>query len=110
MSWWKYAKAGERVTPLAKCMEHGPNFEIYPVFGVVYTIREIVDGICGGEDVIAIRLNEITNTVLNYPHGKCEVAFPCDQFLPVQTRSTETGMSILKSILNGADIKEGVEA
>jgi hypothetical protein len=104
MSWWKYAKAGDKVVCVYQ-PELGWRFWMrwsVPAKGRIYTIREVRrmgDHIWEGCQIY-ISLKELGH------EGFTSVA----GFRPVQTRSTETGMSILKSLLTGADVKEGMDA
>ena len=68
---------------------------IFPEYGVTYTVRDISIHSSG---VIGIRLIEIVNPVRVYLDGIDECLFRADEFRPVRTTSTGTGMSILRKI------------
>jgi hypothetical protein len=102
MSWWKYAKAGDKLV----CVDDKWVFQGKPSLNETPKEGEIVTIVSIGEHPTA-SWNGCTFfvTICEYKWAKS-----CLNFRPVQTRSTETGMSILKSLLTGADIKGGVES
>jgi len=78
--------------------------EIWPVKDQVYTIRSIQDYPSHG--LTGLRLAEIRNPVRNYPpNGLMEPSFLSDRFRPVVDRKTDTGMAILKKILENHEEK-----
>jgi hypothetical protein len=87
-------EVGQRVTPISETLPGGVNGETIPVFGRVYTIREVL--ILLG--VPCIRLREIVNKPQLYCIGEMECAFPAESFTPVRTTSTDAGMAILRKI------------
>jgi hypothetical protein len=105
MGWWKTKKPGDKVV----CVDgyflnsSGP----LPVEGEVYTISEIVfwdhwlDVPYSGPAVFLTEIARLRCVADNRIHP-----FSVRRFRPVQTKSTETGMAILKSILNGGPVKE----
>lgn len=107
--WWQTAKVGDKVVCLDPTWgADGPLQRMccpnLPIKGRVYTIRTIESGvavIARGEEVF-IRLAEISNPAIC---GKEPVFFAC-KFRPVQPRSTETGMAIIRKILDQAPVKE----
>jgi hypothetical protein len=100
MSWWKYAKPGDKVVCLEGCWEN----ELYgckylsPEFGAIYSIREIVP--CTREDIPGLLFAELVNLPMKFEEGLFEPEFDARFFRPIQTRSTETGFALLKSLLN----------
>jgi hypothetical protein len=69
--------------------------EIYPDFGVVYTVRAIEPDDEGG----ALLLNEIRNEPRDYEEAFGEATFDCDEFRPVVERKTD--ISIFEKMLTG---------
>lgn len=94
-------KAGDKVV----CVEHPSNIEFYdgtisvPQYGAVYTVREVLFE----EGEVWLLLNEITNDPGDFVDGHGEPCFHHEGFRPVVERGTETGMSILRDLLNKAD-------
>lgn len=112
--WWKYAYVGQNVvcvnpiwgtldkpTPADMQMYYCPNL---PEAGAVYTIRtvECYVTVRGQEPNVLIRLEEVINP---QPRG-VEPVFFAENFRPAQTKSTETGMAIIRNILHQTSVKE----
>jgi hypothetical protein len=97
MIWWKYAKAGDKLVCVDDRWKNKPD--LCPKLGDVLTLKlvEELETRCGGKHFFAM-------------FEECGRALTVLYFRPVQTRSTETGMSILKSLLTGAGVKEGMDA
>lgn len=99
MSWWKTAKPGDRVVCVSQG-QSGPKSKargfIIPEVGQVCVIRDANWVI----DRVLFRFEEIRN------QGLPEPGFDARCFRPVQPKSTETGMAILKRILNSAPVRE----
>lgn len=72
------------------------NGDTLPVPNVVYTIKEIEW--VAADEIVFIRLNEISNPIPD--HMEREAAFNAARFRPIVERGTETGMSILRDLLN----------
>lgn len=76
-----------------------------PVKNGIYHIRDIRESYYG----IGFLLREIVNPPHPFglwDHGGREGIFPSWRFRPLQERSTETGMSILRSLLNTRELVE----
>lgn len=101
MSWWKTAKPGDKV--VCVCEDHDRVLRV----GEVYVLSEIryipncVDGMTGKPDG-----TEFGVRVVGVPNRTKGAYFKPTRFRPVQTKSTETGMAILKRILNSAPVRE----
>lgn len=97
-------RAGQRVVCIdAKVRPESSLFVIGGeelVEGTVYTVRANVTA--GPDSTPAILLEEIRLPALSGPFD--EGAFYADRFRPVTERSTETGMAILRKVLQ--EIKE----
>lgn len=85
-----YCVRGERIG--------GYGSEIFPVEGVVYTIREFAEGGYLTLNEQHIRLEEITNPTLTYLDGYHEAAFCVSRFRPLVNRRTD--ISALEALLN----------
>ena len=88
MSWWKTAKPGDKVV----CIEGYSRDYLCKVHaGGVYTVDEIWPSNSGMGIVVSfIGLRK---------EGGGVFGFAVERFRPVQTKSTDTGMAILKRIL-----------
>lgn len=80
----------------------------YPVKGDIYTIRSFDHNRPGCESPVGLRLEEIINPILPYPGGDDETSFPPWRFRPLIERKTDTGMAILRKLLDGNKIEERV--
>lgn len=60
--------------------------EIFPVFGKVYTVREIEPDF---DEYSWIRLEEIINRPHNYGDGMIEASYRSDRFRPIVERKTD---------------------
>lgn len=94
MSWWKTAKVGDKVV----CIRDAPWFwprdqREFMVRGKIYEIAELQ---AHGEWVF---LNLIG----------CGDFFSHQGFRPVQPKSTETGLAIIRKILDQAPVRETVD-
>jgi hypothetical protein len=105
MGWWKTAKPGDKVM----CVDGDfPNSGgPLPIKGEVYTISEIVFW----DHWPAVPYSGPAVFLTEIARRRCVTdnrihPFGVRRFRPVQTKSTETGMAILKSILNGAPVKD----
>lgn len=93
-----------RVGQKVVCMDDAPRSprrykENFPKKGVVYTVRGF-DPLAAG---VSIFLEEVCNEPKQYNNGYGECSFRADRFRPAVERKTDTGMAILKSILEDAD-------
>jgi hypothetical protein len=111
MSWWKCAKPGDKVV----CVNDTPGKFTYPnpriewiadldglTKGRIYTIRKIGQGADPADFDIFVWLQEIYRPSDDFG----EPGYHPERFRPVQTKSTETGIAILREILNGARVPE----
>lgn len=88
MGWWKHAKAGDKVV----CVKLGYHFLWRQILEVnrVYTITEVVlSDDQNEEDPAYLGLQEVVENM----------DFSVLAFRPVQSKSTEAGMAILRKIL-----------
>lgn len=97
-------RVGQKVTMFSEWSEFRNPYPdvVFPEFGKVYTVREILEINTKGT---AVRLFEIRNHPHQYrTHGLLEQPFPANNFRPVVSR--ETDISALKALLvPGARIK-----
>jgi hypothetical protein len=97
MGWWKTAKPGDKVV----CVSEPTNSQFgshthHPLeVGSIYEIEGVEI------DPFYTKANGVGFFLRGFDDG-----FGANLFRPVQTKSTETGMAILKNILNGASVKE----
>ena len=101
MSWWRNAKVGDKVTQVYDGLWNDVTaLRVYrdqswcPQVGEVYTIKAMAtddDLECG----IGLWFGHYS------PDTGKRAFFSADDFRPVQTRSSETGMAILRSIADG---------
>lgn len=112
MGWWQYARAGQRIMcvgckgtpkPLGFWEQWQKDWNVTtPQRGVVYTLRDIRMTLCGKA---FIRVNEIRNPIIQFIDAPDdEPWWAAVAFRPAQ--STETGMKIIRSILDRAPVKE----
>ena len=105
MSWWKHAKVGDNVV----CIKKGPwlsakTMAIYtrqdstPKFGDILTIKDAC--------IHAQMKSGISLWFGGYNGEGSRNVYCASQFRPVETKSTEKGMAILRSILDGARVPE----
>lgn len=80
-----------------------------PSKGGVYTVREITNGF-HPDGRISVRLQEIINPPIDFYDGTPpeEPFFSGFRFRPLIERKTDTGMAILRKLLNGNKIEEKV--
>lgn len=101
MSWWRYAKPGDKVV----CVDSDVHEEWQPPWASggdmgglckskTYTIEDVY--YCEFHSQIVISVYEIRREF----EGK-NAGFDVLRFRPVQTKSTETGMRILRKIAAG---------
>ena len=107
MAWWERAKAGDKVVcisalSISEQQRATRDGVTVPQVGQVYTIR-------GSEPVkwfsgVFFWLVEITNP----PHHSdgAEPNFHYEIFRPVQTKSTEEGMKMIRKLLDSVPVKE----
>lgn len=94
-------RVGMKVTMKEKGVWARPYGEIVPVFGEVYTIRDIVTD----ADVHnTLRFIEIRNDCHLYLDGHREPSFNATVFSPVVDRKTD--ISVFEKLLNTKDEKE----
>lgn len=104
MSWWKYAKPGDKVVCIAEpssgvqdmLKAHGVPF---PRKGEVVTVDQFETATWG----------EIVFCSVEYPPRESpygEVWSDCDCFRPVQKKSTEAGLAALRKHLNTKEVPE----
>lgn len=96
MSWIQFAKIGDKVTRLPDDEvpeDDDDDYEdvVYPEYGVVYTIRDIVILADGG---VGIRFFEIVNPIHEYEDSdgsvvEEETTFDATCFRPVSDRTTD---------------------
>lgn len=72
-----------------------------PILGRVYVVR-------GFTPTGTVKLEEIKGLVRNWRYFYGEGGWLASRFRPVISRSTESGMSILRGILNGQRVPENV--
>lgn len=101
MGWWRNAYEGQKVV----CVDIDVLGLLY--VGRTYTVSAIracnnfrdVETNTMDRDGVGFRVSEVS-----VPEG--DMWFHHRRFRPVQPKSTETGMAILKRILNGAPVRE----
>lgn len=110
--WWKYAKPGNKVVcvddrwPSPGRSEYGAcPLEV----GAIYSVLAIISGKGLGCD--GALLDDAPTAVIQGVPNKSvlsglEVGWDVRRFRPLVTKSTETGMAMLKAILHGAPVKE----
>lgn len=74
--------------------------EVFPTKGMVYTVRDIVDGKLVGNNKTYIRLEEIVNPI--EPRYGYEPAFHVLNFRPVKPTSIEVFNAMLKPVKEDA--------
>ena len=81
------------------------DVEIYPVKGVIYSIREIIvsDVI---QNELCIRLNEIHNPIINYNNGTEELMFYVYHFRPLITKTQEQDIAIFNKLLKTKKVED----
>ena len=100
MSWWKTAKPGDKVVCVnGSVVDFIPpghlNLDLNGLSaGVVYTVRSVQ--VCPAWRAITVRLVEIQRPLW----GGIEIGYAVERFRPVQTKSTETGMKMLRKLLS----------
>lgn len=109
MAWWERAYAGQKVV----CVDDTVRDRPPPGYtfsgdldglkaGAVYTVRRIGADWLDGE--ICVWLDEIFRPPLE---GEPEESgFSAFRFRPVQPKSTETGMKMIRKLLDSAPVKE----
>jgi hypothetical protein len=97
MGWWRNAYAGQKV--VYRC-SIGPWIGGEPVGGNPLAVGDVVEikQITADPDFSA----GVGFFFGHYDAMGSELWYSAHRFRPVQTKSTDTGMSILKRILNGA--------
>jgi hypothetical protein len=83
---------GQKVVCVAAPESRDPRWTQFPVEGAIYTIR----GCWMGARDMVVLLNELKNPI--GPKG--ERTFWAHRFRPVQERSTEAGVAMLRKLLN----------
>jgi hypothetical protein len=84
------------------CVEHACDLDSpsdglsVPQYGVIYTVRQVLME----EGEVWLLLDEIRNEPDVFIDGSGEPCFHHEGFRPVVERGTETGMSILRNLLN----------
>lgn len=85
--------------------------DIRPCTGQVYTVRGFAseEYLKASDDQASpkIYLEEIVNPEVKWGFGLAELAFPMCRFRPVIENSTDTGMAVLREILDRETIKDG---
>jgi hypothetical protein len=101
--WWVNAKVGDKVTPIVDddlwYDLHGQRSNFDPVNGHVYTIIALRD---------EPRFESGVAIDIGIRSGVCVELYDPADFLPVQSKSTDTGMAVFRSILNGQRVPESV--
>lgn len=94
-------RVGQKVVCVSArvCVTPGPE----PVFGSTYTIREIETDYKGD---LGLRLQEIQKPISHH-HNK-EYGFYAFRFRPLIEKSTDTGMAILREILDRETVNDRV--
>jgi hypothetical protein len=90
--------------------DEGDNVSfVLPKKGSIYTIRSISPFTFPPETVIAIRLHEIVNPIVEFDDGEvCEIAFWVGRFRPVI--NAERDLAVFEAILRDVNAREVVEA
>jgi len=78
--------------------------------GSVYTIREVDTRAVHLHGVACVRLVEVVNDVQQTTVGPWERGYPATSFRPVVERGSETGMAILREILERESHQDRVSA
>lgn len=84
---------------------HPDHEKLYerPVSGCVYVVRDVVADWTPTH--AGLRLVGIRNPAVRWNDGTtCELAFRASRFRPVVTHSTETGMAILRGLLDASPV------
>lgn len=95
MAWWKTAKVGDPVV----CVDddwHGPYFKGQPVIGQVLVIHDMI--------VVERLSHDGCPVFLNFKGSEGGYNAIC--FRPVQPKSTETGMKMIRKLLDSVPVKE----
>lgn len=98
MSWWKHARPGDKVVCIGEPKD--PNFRTcfgqeYPKIGEVVTVAWVGISDLGGNPIFdCVEWPALDNGEIVYYHN-------CSLFRPVQIKSTEIGMKILRKIAEG---------
>jgi hypothetical protein len=97
---------GQKVVCVDDTYEH-PNWSFVPnrpVAGEVYTIRGFSTDHEGNERLI---LEELNNPIIEWMvAGFAEGSFPSRRFRPLLEKKTDTGMALLKEILERETVKD----
>ena len=95
-------RIGQKVVCVFKPIRNAKYMERTPDVGGVYTVRAMMDG--------GIRVHEISNPAHRYIDGTYECYFVVGAFRPAVEKSTDTGMAILKEILERETVRDPVRA
>jgi hypothetical protein len=99
-------RVGQKVVCIEGRPIGGSGFEIWPVEGAVYTVRELC--ISPWSAGVLMRLEEIHNAPIVYGRNgivsRWECAFMVSRFRPIIERKTD--ISIFKAMLNPSKTKE----
>jgi hypothetical protein len=98
MAWYNHAKVGDKVAAREDAIFEPSNGETAPEHGRIYTIRWI--GPIPSDAEMCLRFDEIINRQMVYNEMFGEAVFPAILFRPIQTKSTESGMQILRGLLD----------
>jgi hypothetical protein len=90
MSWWKIAKPGDKVVCLRLPVTIEEGYTPIVRVGGIYTVEAI--------EPTRYTLSGVAVTLIEQTDGGW---YNPELFRPVQTKSTETGMAILRKLLTG---------
>lgn len=93
---------GQKVVCVNNCNISSYGLKQKPRLNETYTIRGF------SNDGEALFLEEIVNLPAKFKDGFVECSWLAFRFRPVVTKSTDTGMSILRGILSGQRVPEKV--
>lgn len=99
-------RVGQKVVCVKSRRYGGTGAEIMPVKGNVYTVRGIDLNRPGCNCEVGLWLEEITNPPMDYRGGIEECSFDATRFRPLVEKKTETGMAILREILDRETITD----
>lgn len=101
MGWWKYAYVGQKVVCISDAKDINPDFDHTPTVrkNDVATIEQIV---------VDEAMKSGVGLVFREDQGTPDffAVYDPSNFRPLITKSTETGMKIIRSILDRAPVKE----
>lgn len=81
---------------------------MHDIAGKVFTVREIAPEYLPAHGMVGIRVEEIRGDLVRFKGALFEPAFLAHSFRPLQERSTETGMAILRKVADDASKKRNL--